>query len=62
MIRRHFAWITWSLRWLEEYVELQTVQDTTAYAFAGESCKIFSGHLPSKIISAGVCSRISVNP
>jgi hypothetical protein len=29
-------------------VELQTVQDTTAYAFSGESCKIFSGHLPCK--------------
>ena len=24
MTQRHFNWITWSLRWPEEHVELQT--------------------------------------
>ena len=27
--RRHLDWITWSLRWLEERVELQKVADYT---------------------------------
>jgi hypothetical protein len=44
---------------LEEYVELQTMQHTTAYAFSEESCKIFSGNLSVRSFQR-VCSRISI--